>query len=210
MAIFVNKDGQQYGPYELNDLSGYVAQGSFATTDLCWQEGWEEWKPLSTLVSSTPPVVPPPTSAPNPPAVSAPNQKQSEEVLWTGHANIWRYAGQFVVSLVVGITLGIITAGPGLLILPLWWGAIYLDRKKRRYIVTNKIVKVEFGMFSKSTKEVRIRDIKAVNVVKRGIAGLFGIGTLEFSSAGGAGVEVAFEGIENAQKIKDLVTGLQE
>lgn len=210
MAIFVNKDGQQYGPYELNDLSGYVSQGSFATTDLCWQEGWEEWKPLSTLVSSTTPVVPPPASAPNPSTVSASNQKQSEEVLWTGHANIWRYAGQFVVSLVVGIPLGIATLGLGLLLLPLWWGAIYLDRKKRRYIVTNKIVRVEFGMLSKSTKEVRIRDIKAVNVVKRGIAGLFGIGTLEFSSAGGSGVEVAFQGIENAQKIKDLVTSLQE
>ena len=71
-------------------------------------------------------------------------------------------------------------------------------------------MKVEFGLFSKSTKEVRIRDIKSVNVVKKGLTGLLGIGTLEFSSAGSSGVEVAFEGIENVQKIKDMVAELQE
>jgi len=55
MAIFVNKDGQQYGPYELNDLAGYVSQGSFAFTDLCWQDGWEDWQPLSSIISRPPP-----------------------------------------------------------------------------------------------------------------------------------------------------------
>lgn len=55
MAIFVNKDGQQYGPYELNDLAGYVSQGSFALTDLCWQDGWADWQPLSSIISRPPP-----------------------------------------------------------------------------------------------------------------------------------------------------------
>ena len=40
MPILVTKDGQQYGPYELAELQGYVTQGSFSLTDLCWQDGW--------------------------------------------------------------------------------------------------------------------------------------------------------------------------
>jgi hypothetical protein len=59
MEILVNKDGQQYGPYELNDLSEYVSQGSFALTDLCWQDGWADWQPLSSIIS-----IPPPPAAP--------------------------------------------------------------------------------------------------------------------------------------------------
>jgi len=52
--------------------------------------------------------------------------------------------------------------------------------------VSNKRVKVEYGLFVKSSREVRISDIRSVNVVKKGVAGLFGIGTLEFSSSGGS------------------------
>ena len=76
--------------------------------------------------------------------------------------------------------------------------------------MTNKRVKTEFGLFSKSTKEVLIRDIKSVNVIRKGISGIAGIGTLEFSSAGGAGVEISFEAIENAQNIKAIINDLQE
>ena len=50
----------------------------------------------------------------------------------------------------------------------------------------------------------------ATNVVRRGLSGLFGIGTLQFSSASGEGIEVAFQAIRNAQSVKDIVTRLQD
>jgi hypothetical protein len=59
MPILVIKDGKQYGPYEFTDLVGYVSQGSFALTDLCWQDGWKDWQPLSSIIS-----IPPPPAAP--------------------------------------------------------------------------------------------------------------------------------------------------
>jgi membrane protein YdbS with pleckstrin-like domain len=210
MPILVIKDGEQYGPYELNDLAGYVSQGSFTLTDLCWQDGWADWQPLSSIISRPPPPAAPVETQAQPQAATSSPAKQSEEILWEGHANFWRYAGQIIWSILIGLIVAVFTFGIGLLIMPFWWWAIYAERKKRKYIVTNKRVKVEFGLFTKSTKEVRIRDIKSINVVKKGMAGLFGIGTLEFSSAGGSGVEVAFEAINNAQKIRDMVANLQE
>jgi len=210
MPILVIKDGEQYGPYELNDLAGYVSQGSFALTDLCWQDGWADWQPLSSIISRPPPPAAPMQAQAQPQVAASSPAKQSEDILWEGHANFWRYAGQIFWSILIGLIVAVFTFGIGLLIMPFWWWAIYAERKKRKYIVTNKRVKVEFGLFTKSTKEVRIRDIKSINVVKKGMAGLFGIGTLEFSSAGGSGVEVAFEAINNAQKIKDMVADLQD
>lgn len=210
MAILVLKDGEQYGPYELSDLSGYVTQGSFSLTDLCWQEGWADWQPLSAIISRPPPPPAPAAMTTQQAQPTEGNSRQEETILWEGHPNAWRYASQIFWSIIVGLLIGILTLGIGFIIWPFWWLKIYAERKRRKYIVTNKRVKVEFGLFTKSSKEVRIRDIRSVNVVKKGMAGLFGIGTLEFSSAGGAGVEVAFEAIDNAEKIKDMVTGLQE
>jgi len=50
MPITVIKSGQQYGPYEFNDLTGYVSQGSFSPSDFCWQDGWEDWRPISSII----------------------------------------------------------------------------------------------------------------------------------------------------------------
>jgi hypothetical protein len=210
MAFLTIKDGQQYGPYSLEEVSRYVEEGALLLTDLCWQEGWVEWQPLSSVVSRTPPLSLPIQEEPHSLALAERHRKGAETILWQGHANIWRYAGQFFWSLVFGITLGIFTLGIGLLILPLWWWLIFLERKKRKYIVSNKRVRTEFGLLAKSSKEIRVRDIRSVNLVKKGLAGLFGIGTLEFSSAGGAGVEISFEAIENAEKVKRLVSDLQD
>lgn len=123
---------------------------------------------------------------------------------------MWNNSRSIFWSIVTSLVLGALTLGIGLLLLPIWWFGIYMERAKRKYIVTNKRVKVEFGLFSKSSNEIRIRDIRNVNVVKKGIGGLFGIGSLEFSSSGGSGIEVAFTAISNAEEVKKMVYLMQE
>ena len=105
---------------------------------------------------------------------------------------------------------GIFTLGLSLLVIPVFLAVFYFERKRRRYFVTTKRVKAEWGLIVKSSAEVRIKDIRATNVVRRGLSGLFGIGTLQFSSASGEGIEVAFQAIRNAQSVKDIVTRLQD
>ena len=210
MPLLVIKDGQQYGPYEMDELQGYVTQGSFLLTDQCWQEGWADWQPLSSIISRPPPP-PAPQIRDIAPAASADESTMKEEmILWEGRPTLWRHAGSIIWSIVISLLLAVFTLGIGLLLLPLWWFGIYMERRKRKYIVTNKRVKVEFGLFSKSSNEIRIKDIRNVNVVKKGIGGMFGIGSLEFSSAGGSGIEVAFTAINNAEEVKKMIYIMQE
>ena len=70
MQIYIHRDGQQHGPYSIEQAREYLAAGSLAATDLAWYEGAADWAPLGQLKEvslSTPP--PPVTGAP---AKSAP------------------------------------------------------------------------------------------------------------------------------------------
>ena len=51
MKIVVSNNGEHHGPYELNILEEFVEQGAFSLTDMCWQEGWAEWRPLASIIS---------------------------------------------------------------------------------------------------------------------------------------------------------------
>ena len=49
MLIHVSRDGEQCGPYTLEDANAYLVQGSLLPTDQAWYEGAPGWVPL-TLV----------------------------------------------------------------------------------------------------------------------------------------------------------------
>ena len=63
MQIYVSKDNQQYGPYTIEQLKGFVDSGNFTTADLACSDG-QNWVKISMLpgwgkgVSRT--AVPPP------------------------------------------------------------------------------------------------------------------------------------------------------
>src|SRR5262249_36997518 len=40
---FVNRSGDQFGPYSLTELQQYVAERRLAGTDLAWSEGMPQW-----------------------------------------------------------------------------------------------------------------------------------------------------------------------
>jgi hypothetical protein len=79
MQIFIARNNQQLGPFELTTIQAQLNDGSLAPSDLAWYEGAAGWAPLSTvpgIVISAPPVKPgpppPPTVAPPPPPRSSP------------------------------------------------------------------------------------------------------------------------------------------
>lgn len=46
---FVGKNGQQTGPFSVEQLREMAASGQLNGTDLVWREGMAEWQPASTL-----------------------------------------------------------------------------------------------------------------------------------------------------------------
>jgi hypothetical protein len=78
MQIYVGKNGQQLGPFTLEEVNRKLADGTFAGTDLAWYEGAAGWAPLSGVpgVNIRPvaaaPVVPPTPTPVQPAPIPAP------------------------------------------------------------------------------------------------------------------------------------------
>jgi membrane protein YdbS with pleckstrin-like domain len=204
------------GPFEDAQLLSSLQQGMFSYDDLAMRDGWTDWKPLRTLFA--PPAALTKTApAPTAPAVAA----VAEERIWVGRPSHWNF---FLAWLFALLLLGLgafcvfvyFTSGgqpflfapsvAGLLIL------IYIGVKRARqlYIVTNRKVEVQTGVIVKNSNEIRVKDIRSINVTKHGLAGFIGVGSVEFSSAATDRAEVIFLNIAGANRVRDLVTDLQE
>jgi len=47
-AIHISKDGQQLGPYSVEQINEMLTQQQAALTDNAWMEGMQEWEPLNS------------------------------------------------------------------------------------------------------------------------------------------------------------------
>ena len=47
--ILINKDGQQLGPYSVEDAKSLVLSGHFSATDWAWTDGATDWVPLNHI-----------------------------------------------------------------------------------------------------------------------------------------------------------------
>ncbi len=90
------------------------------------------------------------------------------------------------------------------------FGCVMIARITHHCYVTEDRVEVVWGVIGRSSKEVRICDIRSIDVHENGVAGLLGLGTVDFSSAANAGIEVQFKNIRRAHAVKQLVRQLQK
>lgn len=60
--IHVARDGAKLGEFTLEQIRAGLTTGQFRPTDLAWQTGMAEWRPLSEVAGTT--SAPPPTGAP--------------------------------------------------------------------------------------------------------------------------------------------------
>ncbi|MBX7209287.1 MAG: PH domain-containing protein [Verrucomicrobiaceae bacterium] len=138
-----------------------------------------------------------------------------ERIHYHGHPSWWAFTKPFTLFFLLGIASGLgfqfgwryFLSGAGLACLTLACTAV--ARFSRDYYVTNERVEVVWGVIGRSSKEVRICDIRAIDVHEAWLTGLLGVGSLDFSSAGTAGVEVQFKDIRNAHEVKEIVRELQ-
>lgn len=127
--------------------------------------------------------------------------------------NYWRSIFFATVAVVAGVVFwernGWILFG-GLLYALAVYGYICASRAMWLYLVTSKRVEVIHGLITKNSNEVRVKDIRAINVKKEGFKGFLGVGTVEFASAGSDEAEVKFGDIWGALRVKGIVRELQD
>ena len=92
----------------------------------------------------------------------------------------------------------------------LWLALALLRRSAVEYRISTRRVEVQRGLISKSSQEIRIPDIRAINVRKSGFPGLLGVGDLIFSSASGGQEDVIFHQVAGAHRLKNQVRRLQD
>jgi Bacterial PH domain len=137
-------------------------------------------------------------------------------ILYHGHPSWLSYSRPLLLCFVY-IAIGIAALPYGaqylaasLLLACLTFLYVIVSRQYRDFYVTDERVELEWGIIGRSSREVRVADIRSMDVHESGLLGLLGIGTLDFSSSGTDGVEVQFKNVRRPHKVKQLVRDLQK
>ncbi len=80
MPLFVTKNGQTFGPHEPDEIAVFLGTGDFQPEDFCWQEGWSEWRPISTVLPPKPTPTAPSAVASAPPVLTPPLPRQKGQI----------------------------------------------------------------------------------------------------------------------------------
>lgn len=235
--IFVLKDGRRVGPLTLDDLLDAVESGEVKIDDPCLRGDANECERVRDVLDwdrESAPIKTEPLeeegAEPDDDAEDWTEDEADEEpdnspppppsdpgaILYAGHPSFLSYPKVLVLiaaALIGGIWFrdtsnwyffgGLVTALFGVS-----W--VLLERSMHLYLITPRRVEIITGLIAKSSNEVRIEDIRTINVVKKGLPGLLGVGNVEFASSGGGSVEVSFQDVWAANRIKGLVRRLQD
>lgn len=94
MQIFIQHQGQQTGPFPIEQVRAGLADGTYQPTDLAWHEGAPEWLPLSAV---------PGISDSSPPPLTGPGSPPSGTVETTPLA-IWSLVLGLLSFILLGLT----------------------------------------------------------------------------------------------------------
>lgn len=83
-------------------------------------------------------------------------------------------------------------------------------RYKYRFIIKDGLIECTEGIVARKVRSIRISNLRTVDLSQDFMQRLFNVGDLGFSSAGGAGIEVVFQGIKSPIKLKHQIESWKE
>lgn len=220
--FYIIKDGEREGPFDEAYVRFLLENDEVGFEDFCETADGERFR-LGTMYE---PVEGEQEAAAAADRESDPQDRKTRarprrrssrpaRVLYVGHPSFLKYPISWL--LVIGGVVGGILLGPHTL-----WGMlacfgvgsvaiiyIVLERSSHLYVITARRIEAVHGLVAKDSTEIRVEDIRTINVIRKGIPGLIGVGTVEFSSTGDA-IDVSFGDLWGARRIKKLVRRLQD
>ena len=94
MQIYISRDGEQNGPYGIEDVNAYLEDGTLLPTDLACQDGMTEWVPISQIPGVA--ISGDSVETPIPPSQPVPNGNKKKILIGIG-------AGMGLLALIAGI-----------------------------------------------------------------------------------------------------------
>lgn len=215
--IVVLKDGDRLGPFDIDEILDLLESGELDYSDVCLREGAAECERLGDVLDWD-----------RPEDVEEDDEYEDDEeenepppftrpttVLYSGHPSILTYPFPLF-CIVGGVAAGIwMHSSDG------WYDLIFylvaiaalayiaVARFTSDYLITPKRIELIEGLVARSSKEVRVQDLRAINVRCTGLSGIIGIGDVDFFTAGDD-PEITFAKVWAAKKVKGLVRKLQD
>ena len=103
------------------------------------------------------------------------------------------------IGFILACILCLVVVGLGILLI--WW----LRCKGTVLTVTGERTTLREGILSKSINEVYHSDVRNVKIQQSFFQRLLGVGSIGISSAGQSGMEIQIQGIENPDKVKQII-----
>ena len=233
--IYVLKGGRRLGPFTVENLLDGLESGDFSEDDICLRPGATDLERLRDLLDWEDEPEAGKADEPNEEDLAeefdeeetsdeaedgTPRERpaaagSSNRILYAGHPSVLNYPASLI-ALTGGITGGVwlYRLDPNLTLAGLALAVAGLVRLSfvrftHDYHIRPRRIEVTTGFIARSSREVRIEDIRSINVTCRGILGMFGIGSVDFLTSGDT-PEVSFERVWAARKIKTLVRKLQD
>jgi len=77
------------------------------------------------------------------------------------------------------------------------------------YVIDGETIESREGLIARKVCSIRVCDLRNINVKQSLWQRLMGVGDVEFSSAGGSGIEVSFRGVGDPLQVKSLAQHMQ-
>jgi membrane protein YdbS with pleckstrin-like domain len=225
MALLINKDGKQLGPYSLEEARALVLSGQVTARDWAWPDGSTEWIKLKDVPGFSTADPGPAAPPEQPPAPAAPVKE--EEELWRGHP-------AQVLNLKIYVVWAIIVAGSLVAAVspigPQEWRILglgivgiialihvivsYFQLRSIEYVVTTQRVRVISGIFSKEIQEIELFRVKDTAAQQSFFLRLFGLGTITIISGDERHPHIVLSAVPRAielrEKLREEVMSLRQ
>lgn len=119
-----------------------------------------------------------------------------EELVWTGGPD----RRTLLPAVLVGIPLAIVLIG--LLII----AGEYLRVTNMHYVVTNRALYRKTGVLSRDVKRIEHGKVQDISYTQSALGAHFGYGTVEISTAGGSGIEMAFKSVPDPRAVQHIIS----
>jgi len=200
VSFHIFKDNQQIGPYTIEEIATFVQQSSLTPADLCWQDGWAEWRPIATILAG---------------GVRTPDPNMEREThLFEGSPSlipVYLLAGVYILILIVGTTLfgSVWVEGLPWFILAVLLAALahltfrYFDIKSINYFISTSRIKITTGIFSKHIKEIELYRIQDTSAFQSFLSRLIGKGSIFIVSGDKAEPRIEIKSVPNHEELRE-------
>ncbi len=119
-----------------------------------------------------------------------------EELLWASGPD----RRTLIPAFAIGIPLSIVLVGIFIIV------GEYLRVTNTNYVVTNRALYRKSGVLSRDVKRIDFGKVQNISYAQTALGNQFGYGTVEISTAGGSGVEMAFKSVPDPQDVQQLIS----